>query len=314
MRCDFLYGRSMSSRNATSRGAAIGRSVRFGFTGALVVALMLPSAAVRAQSIDLCVHEMSDDQIDSHTQLIVGALRDHRTHARAWRFGWLAAYTAIAVGALAIIAPGIDRSTDDGQARWLGYIGAGTAASVAAARLAFYPMPDVWGVRRIERMPSGTREERIAQARYAESVLSSAGDWQKLMTGTTSYAIALGWGIAWGTALSIKYDNAFTSALAFVGSPVLGIATVLTAPNWAAVYADNLRGGVCGHSYGEVREGAMVEDEGLEGEEEVEEEDDWQPPEDLEEEAPLDALGTSSGSPTVMVYPTFGGAGLNVTF
>ena len=101
------------------------------------------------------------------------------------------------------------------------------------------------------------------------------------MTGTTSYAIALGWGIAWGTALSIKYDNAFTSALAFVGSPVLGIATVLTAPNWAAVYADNLRGGVCGHSYVEVREGAMVEDEGLEGEEEVEEEDDWQLPEAL---------------------------------
>lgn len=306
----------MSNRNATSRGAVTGRSARLGLTGALVVALMLPSAIVRAQSIDLCVHEMSDEQIDAHTQLIVGALRQHRTHARAWRFGWLAAYTAIAVGALAIIAPGVDRSTDDGQARWLGYIGAGTAASIAAARLAFYPMPDVWGARRIERMPSGTREERIAQARYAESVLASAGDWQKLMTGTTSYAIAIGWGLAWGTALSIKYDNPTTSALAFIGSPVLGIATVLTAPNWAALYSDTLRGGVCGHSYVEVREEDGGEDEGLDegAEEEVEEEDDWQPPEDLEEEAPLDALGPSRVGPTVMVYPTFGGASLNVTF
>ena len=70
MRCDFLYGRSMSSRNATSRGAAIGRSVRFGFTGALVIALMLPSAAVRAQSIDLCVHVNDPGK---HAQLAVMA-------------------------------------------------------------------------------------------------------------------------------------------------------------------------------------------------------------------------------------------------
>lgn len=278
---------------------------------ALTLALALPSVTARAQSVDLCVHEMSDEQIDAHTQLIVGALRDHRQHARLWRFGWLAAYTGIAVGALAIIAPRVDRDTDDGRARWLGYIGAGTAASVAAARLAFYPMPDVWGARRIERMPTSTREERIAQTRYAESVLGDAGVWQNLMTGSTSYAMAIGWGLAWGTALSIKYDNAFTSALAFVGSPVLGIATVLTAPSWAAVYSDRVRSSVCGHSYVETRDDALDEGEGAE-EEYNEEEDDWQPPEDLEETQLDEASGASNR--TVMVYPTFGGAGLHVTF
>lgn len=301
--------------NAHPRGTALCRVSRHGCLLTLTLALALPSLPARAQSVDLCVHEMSDEQIDAHTQLIVGALRDHRQHARLWRFGWLAAYTGIAVGALAIIAPRIDRDTDDGQARWLGYIGAGTAASVAAARLAFYPMPDVWGARRIERMPTSTREERIAQTRYAEAVLADAGTWQKLMTGTTSYAIAIGWGLAWGTALSIKYDNVFTSALAFVGSPVLGIATALTAPSWAAVYSDRVRSSVCGHTYVETRDDALDEglDEGEGGEEEYnEEEDDWQPPEDLEE-ARLDGPGAREGA-TVMVYPTFGGAGLHVTF
>ena len=73
---------------------------------ALTLALALPSVSARAQSVDLCVHEMSDEQIDAHTQLIVGALRDHRQHVRLWRFGWLAAYTGIAVGATTTGATG----------------------------------------------------------------------------------------------------------------------------------------------------------------------------------------------------------------
>lgn len=304
---EFLYGRAMSGLNATSRGATRHRITGHGSVLALTLALALPAGSVHAQSVDLCVREMTDEQIDEHTRRITGALRDHRRGARLWRFGRLAAYTGIAVGALAI-ATGINRDTDDGRARWLGYIGAGTAASVAAARLAFYPMPDVWGVRRIERMPTGTREERIAQTRYAEAVLARAGSWQKLMTGTTSYAIAIGWGLAWGTALSIKYDNAFTSALAFVGSPILGIATALTAPNWASLYSANMRSSVCGHSYAAP---PALDDEGDEAEYD-EAADDWQPPEDLDD-APLDG-GEASLGPSVMVYPTFGGAGLHVAF
>ncbi len=305
----------MIGQNAVSRGASTHRVLRHGSVLALTLALALPTGSANAQSVDLCVREMSEEQIDRHTQRIVRELRSHQRHARLWRFGWLAAYTGIAVGALAIIAPRVNRDTDDGQARWLGYIGAGTAASVAAARLAFYPMPDVWGAGRIERMPSSTREERVTQTRYAEDVLARAGAWQTLMTGTTSYAIALGWGLAWGTALSIKYDNAFTSALAFVGSPVLGIATILTAPTWAANFSDSLRSSVCGHVYVESPDGAAESEEG-EGTEEEEEydpaTDDWQPPADLEEEGA--AASDGAVGPSVMVYPTFGGAGLNVTF
>ncbi|MCA9578347.1 MAG: hypothetical protein R3B40_26870 [Polyangiales bacterium] len=290
--------------------------------GALALAFAwLPARAAEAQSVNLCVEDMSDEEIERHTARIVGELRSHRTRARVWRFGWLTAYTGIAVVALGVLAPNIGPSSDnrDDRARWLGYIGAGVGASVAAARLAFYPMPDVWGVRRIERMPTSTRRERIAQTQYAESVLTSAGAWQGLMTGSTSYVLALGWGIGWGTSLSRRYSNPTTAALAFFGSPILGIATALTAPNWAALSATRIRGGICGHAYVQDPEPDPLGDEGYDDDASAGEEDlDDAPSEadDLEASAydPLDGAIATRRSPSVMVYPTLGGAGLLVSF
>jgi hypothetical protein len=280
---------------------------------ALGLMLLLPAGPVRAQSVGLCIDEMSDEDIERHTARIVGELRDHRTHARAWRFGWLAAYTGIAVVALGVLAPGIDSNTPDrdDRASRLGYIGAGIGASLAAARLAFYPMPDVWGARRIERMPTSTRSERIAQARYAESTLTSAGAWQNLMTGSSAYGLGIAWGIGWGTAIAIKYDNPLSSALAFLGSPVLSAATALTAPSWAALSSATMRGGICGHVYVEDREDPLGDEDAALGDDEDYEED---ADEAVDPGGETDAMLGAPVGPTVMVYPTFGGAGLSVTF
>ncbi len=313
----FALARSPRDRDRAARSSVRGHCLSIGLVIATVFGATLPASRTHAQSVDLCVHQMSEEQIEDQTQQIVGALRSNRRHARAWRFGWLAAYAGIAAVSLGVLMPGIDRNTtdQDDRARRLGYIGAGSAASLAAARLAFYPMPDVWGVRRIERMPSNTREERVARLRYAERVLDRAGSWQRLMTGSTSYALAIGWGVAWGTALTVKYDNPLSSALAFLGSPILGIATVLTAPNWAALRSAELRGGVCGHAYVEDTEDPM----GGPMEEEYDpEEDDWEDPGMGDEaEEPLaepDESTESASGPSVMVYPTFGGAGMFVSF
>jgi hypothetical protein len=203
----------------------------------------------------------------------------------------------------------------------LGYIGAGIGATLAAVKLAFYPMPDVWGVRRIERMPTSTRRERIAQTQYAESVLTSAGAWQGTMTGASSYLLAIGWGVGWGSAISRRYNNPVSAALAFFGSPVLGIATALTAPSWAAVSATRIRGGVCGHAYVEDREDALGDEYSLDDEPEDGGESDEGYDQGEDSGADADTDGSLEGpsaeaapGPSVMVYPTLGGAGMVVTF
>ena len=289
---------------------------------ALTLAIALPSQRVQAQNLDICVNEMSDEQIEQNTNRILRELKDHRRSARAWRFGWLSVYAAVAAGAFVIrgsIDGGSGASESD-QARRLSYLGAGIGASIAAARLAFYPMPDVWGARRIERMPTETRADRIAQLRYADSVMSRAGFWQKLATGMTSWGISIGWGLGWGGAVTRQFDEPVTALTTFLGAPILGIATILTAPTWAEQWRARYITSTCTGFYVESAEDPLGDDGDFEDEEV---EDDWEPPggwEDDEDDIDggldetMDTPAPSEPDTQAMFLPTMGGAQLFVIF
>jgi hypothetical protein len=130
-------------------------------------------------------------------------------------------------------------------------------------------------------MPSDTPEERRAQLRYALARLESAANAQRIVTSPLSHASAVVWSVTWGTVLTVKFDNPFASAIAFLGGPILNEARILTSPQWSRAAWERTRGGFCWGNY--------VED-------------------DLQD-AYWDEPETEA-----RVYPTLGGIGLHLTF
>lgn len=284
----------------------------------LAMAMLVPTKMASAQSVDTCVYDLSDEDLEAQTNRILSDLREHRAHARRWRFTWLGIYVALAGGA-SILAAGIDRRNDDGtsnernQARYRGYLGAAIGAGLYAMRLAFYPMPDVWGVRRIERQPNGTRAERMARLRYAENVYQRAGTAQKLLTGTTAWATSIGWGLGWGGSITRNYDEADTAALAFLGAPILGAITILTAPNWANAGYAHFASSICTGQYVQNPDERAIDLDAMDEDEPIE--DDWEDPGmgDDALDAPSETPEPAPG-PSAMVYPTLAGAGMHISF
>ena len=269
----------------------------------LTLAVSMSSATARAQSVDVCVNEMSDEQIEMNTNRIIRELRDHQRHARAWRFGWLVAYAGL-TGLYSYRAAIADKTPGPDRAAFLGHVGVAAGAAYATARLAFYPMPDIWGPRRIERMPTETRAQRVEQLRYADDVVRRAGQWQHLFTGLTSWGFSFAWGAGWGGTLMRNDADPIDAAFAFLGAPILGTASILTAPNWAEQWRASFVSSMCTGVYVE-----NVEDPLGDEYDEEEIEDDWEPPVDLDDEPP-----PPPADPEVTVFPTLGGAHLIVAF
>jgi len=247
---------------------------------ALIFLLALTACAcsprtAEAQDAYGCVDELDDDEVARRTRAIAREFRSHERHARAFRFGWTSLFAVFAAAEFAFIGP-----RAEGAQRWNAYI-SGVGATSAMVQLLALPMPEVWARRRIERMPSGTPEQRRAQLRYALDALESAANSDRIIHTPLSHASAIIWSVGWGTLLSVKFDNPLVAAMAFLGGPVINEVRIFTAPNWATQAWLRTRAGFCWDRY--------VDD------------------------APRDAYWDEPETEARLV-PTFGGLGLHLTF
>lgn len=215
-----------------------------------IVTLLLVLAASgcgasRAQAQDAhgCVDELDDDEVTRRTQAITREFREHRRHARLFRFGWTSVFAVFATAEFAILGP-----RAEGAQRWNAYI-SGVGAASALVQMIALPMPEVWAVRRIERMPSDTAEQRRTQLRYALRQLESAANADRIIHSPLSHALAGVWSLGWGTLLSVKFDDPIVAAMSFLGGPVMNEIRIFTAPNWATHAWVRTRAGFCWDRY-----------------------------------------------------------------
>lgn len=214
---------------------------------ALLLLVLVTGAcgASRAQAQDAygCVDELDDYEVSRRTQAITREFREHRRHARLFRFGWASIFAVFAAAEFAIVAP-----RAEGAQRWNAYI-SGVGAASALVQMVALPMPEVWAVRRIERMPSDTPDQRRAQLRYALDALESAANADRIIHSPLSHALAVVWSLGWGTLLSMKFDEPLVAAMSFLGGPVMNEIRIFTAPNWATHAWVRTRAGFCWDRY-----------------------------------------------------------------
>ncbi|MCA9575917.1 MAG: hypothetical protein KC668_10805 [Myxococcales bacterium] len=209
----------------------------------LSVALLVAPATVSAQDALHCIDELDDAEVVRRTRALSERFRAHERHTRVFRIGWASLFAGFAIAEFAVIGPRVD-----GAQRWNAYI-SGVGAASAMLQMTALPMPGVWARRRIARMPDDTPEQRRERLRYALRALETAANSDRIIHGALSHATAIVWGLTWGTTLSVKFDNRFVAAQAYLGGMLVNELRILTAPSWATRAWTEARGGSCWGRY-----------------------------------------------------------------
>ena len=227
---------------------ALGRRAALLLLIALAAGSLGAPEAARAQDAFHCIDQLSDDEVQWRIRYIEESFRKGKRKATAWRYGWMAAFFVIG-GVETFLA--VDAADNDRDWNTFAFAYLAGGAYLAGLSHLIFPAPDVWGLKRIQRKPAGTEEERRAKLRYATELLSEASAVEGLLGGPIGVAGSVVFSVVGGSVKAAKWpgkSRGVTSAV-FIAPPVLLGAAALTAPREAIRAYENYRGIACSSKY-----------------------------------------------------------------
>ena len=212
---------------------------------ALAFTFVCPPKLVQAQDPYHCIDDLSDDDVKYRIKLIKKNFAENAQSSRLWRSLW----SIILLGAGAGFTYAAIDASDDWDIFGYWYLAAGAYAQGLSPLV--WPMPDVWGHKRIKRKPDETEEQRKAQLRYATKTLEQAASVQDFLGGAAPVALGLVYGVVGGSVKAAKWTGetkGLTAAL-FVVPPIVNGLFVATAPKHSSAYWETYRSIGCSSHY-----------------------------------------------------------------
>jgi hypothetical protein len=213
--------------------------------GAVVLAIAVASLglsrpAAAQTGTERCIEELSDAEVDARYRMVYRAFEAQQTGARLWFFGWLAAFTGLAVGQSLFAAYDVGGNRPRYAA---GAIGSGLSV------LSFVAFPrtgikTAFGARRLRQQPSATPQDRRARLLYAEKLLAGDARRQRLGSGILSHGQGFVWGLGAGLVLGLKFEDTVGALILGFSSPFINSLRAGTSPTGSIVAWENYNNAV----------------------------------------------------------------------
>ncbi len=223
---------------------------------AISLSLACPVGLVRAQDPAHCIDDLSDDAVQYRLKRIEDNFREGKQKAKLWRYLWM-------VGLLGLggIEAWLAVDAHDQGKRWdrFGYAYLSAASTLVGLTHAIVPAPDVYGHKRITRMPASTEADRKLKLKYATKTLDKSVSAQGFMGGGVAVAVGLVVGVVGGSVYAAKWSegNKWMTSVLFLGPTVVMGVRALTAPMHSVKFSEDYRSFACsGHYYDSGPEGA----------------------------------------------------------
>ncbi len=205
--------------------------------------LLVPAFAGQAQSIP-------DDQVKARLDYIQKSLAGGQPHARTWFYGWMGGYTAASAGMLIYaFANWSDVKTVSGKHLPQDAFVGGIATIVGGATVALNPFVPAFALGRLNQLPDGTPEERLAKLQRAEDLLQRAARREKYTRSVMNHVVKLGINAAGSATGALVYKRKWTDALLGFGiSSCVSLIHIYSQPtraihDWESYEATYLTGG-----------------------------------------------------------------------
>ena len=232
---------------------------------AIVVAATTVSYPVAAQDAYTCIDELSEAELDYRNEWISESFRKGRAKAVRWRAGWITAMTAFAAYGFYTGATGERSIQNDDNPKWRRFYdyALASASALTVLKLVAVPMADVWGHKRIRKMPISTIEEKRAKLRYATKTLEKSASGQDFLIGIGNIGGGVLFGAVFGTAYVAKFHNKYNAqskrkdraldraraAGLFILPTAVAGGLTLTGPSHSIVDLESYRGIACSSKY-----------------------------------------------------------------
>lgn len=169
----------------------------------------------------------SDDEVSRRLAFIEARLSRGADKANLWWQTWYYGWTALSMGQFvwALATPDKDTRVD---------MAVGAAAStLGVIPLGVLPFPARTAPWNLAQMPAGSPEQRRRKLAYAEHLLESAADDEKLRRSWVNHATSIGVSVAVGLVLGVGYGRPRTGLLNALGGVALSEIQIWTMPTAA---------------------------------------------------------------------------------
>lgn len=263
---------------------------------ALAVSLLVLCAPSEAAAQDPygCIDRLSDAEVRVRNEWLQGRFDLAKKRARWWWYGQIALWTGIAVTQTVLAA-----RSEEVPERFPNTVGA-VGAWLTWLQLLVVPHTPAYAPQRFRRAPASTPQERRARLRYGLELLEEGAKRQALVGGPLAHLVPVLWSGFWGTYISLRFRDAWTSARLIGGGLLVTEFRILSTPQQAVRDWEAARGMICGADYVPDPPGDLGQSAGGD-------------PEPTGEEAPSRGDAGSSDL-EARVFPTLGGLALHLTF
>jgi hypothetical protein len=221
-----------------------------------ILAVVLVACAASA-AFGQSVSEPSDAQVSERLAYIEGALASGRAPARAWWYGWIAAYGAGTVAQWSLAGAHWkdtkpDTASPDGRVKDRAFaedmlVGGGTTA-LGCVALLIDPFTPASAPRSLGRLPASTPEERRAKLLRAEELLRRCAERERKGRSLTTHLLNLGVNALAGVVTVVAFDRPVSDGLmTFAAGEAVSLLNIFTQPRRAVrdlrEYEAMVRGG-----------------------------------------------------------------------
>jgi hypothetical protein len=205
----------------------MGRSI-----AALIVAAGVSGAAWAQENVG-----PSDEQVKERLSYLENALHAGRPSARAWWYGWIAAYSAGTVVQWSLA--GVhwnDAKTQDGRrVRDRGFaedmLVGGATTALGLGGLLIDPFVPAYGSNALKRLPETTAEERRVKLLRAEEILQKCAAKEKEGRGLKTHLLNIGVNAAAGIVTAAAFRRPWTDGLVtFAAGEAVSLLSIFTQP------------------------------------------------------------------------------------
>lgn len=242
----------------------------------LLVSVLAASASASAQEPDACLDSLDDATVRMHNRWLEQRFDAAKLRARLYWYGQVLIW-----GGVSIMQTVLAATADKVPQRFPNTVGA-VGAWLTTLQLVVMPVVSAFAPQRFRRQPRGTPEERRARLRYGLELLEKGANRAALQGGPAAHAVPFLWSAVWGTYISARFQDPWTSVRLIGGGILLSEFRILSMPQQSVRDWEAIRGMICGAMYV-----APYDDtyDDLEEEEPVDEEwddglDDLDPPDD----------------------------------
>ncbi len=212
---------------------------------AVVLSLFVLSSfsEVAAQDPYGCIDRLSDAEVRVRNEWLQERFDLAKKRARGWWYGQIALWTGIAV-AQTVLAVRADEVPD----RFPNTLGA-VGAWLTWLQLLVVPHTPAYAPQRFRRAPASTLQERRARLRYGLELLEEGAKRQSLVGGPRAHLVPVLWSGFWGTYISMRFRDVWTSARLIGGGLLVTELRILSTPQQAVRDWEAARGMICGADY-----------------------------------------------------------------